>query len=961
MLEKPMEIDPAALLATDRRLRALARELVGEAAGADDLAQETWLASLQDPAAIESFPAWLAAVARRLAGRSRRAGARRSGREERAARAEAIPSTADILQREEARQRVVAAVLALEEPLRTTLVLRFLEDLPPRAVAARMAVPVETVRTRTRRGLETLRGRLDSDFGDRERWLPAVLVLARAPSPGPTILAASIHTKVAASLTVLALLAWILWPRGRDPGPSAPIPIAQVAEQRELSRPLASEVADPAGKARTEASTAIPAAPAGSESFGGLRVVVRWDSPEPASGLCVRVTSDERENAELDALEGFTDVQGTAHFERVPAGTARVWVDRHFGPPRAVAISLGATAEVEFRLPHGFDIAGVVEDELGRAVADAEVRLGKYPDLAHGALVARSADDGSFRVLAVTHACLGARAAGFGPSKIEHIFSAPGSVVKARLVLRNGGGEVVGSVRGPFGAPVPGALVRVGPPGPASLTSENSIDADWGAITRSDEQGRFRVQGVASGTCPIVVRGAGFALLRGEVEVPAGGRAAFEASLLPEAALEGRVLDALGAPVSGAAVLVGEEVGPFRAASRTRAEGTFRVGALEADRELEAWIEDERGSARIRFLSRSGGIETWEAVLVQAGDIRGRVVDQRGEPLASWAVRLQSEDPPADDPDEMLRHTGTDGRFAFEGVRDWPHLLTVTARGATASSLLRFGVHPSRDEIVLRVTDGRIPSARIVGAVLDEQGRAVPTAQLVPMTDDSYFIALGTCDPDTGRFALGPFPAGRVRLSVRTPQRGDIVFEPHELVADETWDVGEIRLAPEGRLRVRLVPAGLEASAAIELSLDGQPFPEPAFGGTGVERLSPPLAPGSHTLRLGGGSCEELALPFEIRSRAETVIDVPLRRGWRTAVAVRAPDSAWVELSLRGPGGLLLERRMWEREGELITGTLHLQAGEYFVEAAAGGRRARGTLIVEANDRDGPALVLSIE
>ncbi|HZO07770.1 MAG TPA: sigma-70 family RNA polymerase sigma factor, partial [Myxococcota bacterium] len=525
-----MEIDPAALLATDRRLRALARELVGEAAGADDLAQETWLASLQSPAAIESFPAWLAAIARRLAGRSRRAGARRSGREERAARAEAIPSTADILQREEARQRVVAAVLALEEPLRTTLVLRFLEDLPPRAVAARMAVPVETVRTRTRRGLETLRGRLDSDFGDRERWLPAVLVLARAPSPGPTILAVSIHTKVAASLTVLALLAWILWPRGRDPGPSAPIPIAQVAEQPELSRPLASEVAGPAGEARTEASTAIPAAPAGSESSGGLRVVVRWGSPEPASGLCVRVTSDERENAELDALEGFTDLQGTARFERVPVGTARVWLDRHFGPPRTVVIAAGATAEVEFRLPHGFDIAGIVEDEQGRAVAGAEVWFGKYPDLAYGSLVARSGGDGTFRVRSVTHACLGARAPGFRPSKIEHLYAAKGSEVKARLVLRAGGGEVVGSVRSALGRPVPGALVRVGPPGPAEVHVVGTLDADWGAIARSDEQGRFRVRGVASGTCPILIRGAGFALLRAEVDVPAGGRAAFDAS-----------------------------------------------------------------------------------------------------------------------------------------------------------------------------------------------------------------------------------------------------------------------------------------------------------------------------------------------------------------------------------------------------------------------------------------------
>ncbi|MCI0346416.1 MAG: RNA polymerase sigma factor, partial [Chloroflexi bacterium] len=60
-----------------------------------------------------------------------------------------MPAVVEILEREEARRRVVEALLALDEPLRTTLILRFLEELPPRAVAARMDIPVETVRSRT--------------------------------------------------------------------------------------------------------------------------------------------------------------------------------------------------------------------------------------------------------------------------------------------------------------------------------------------------------------------------------------------------------------------------------------------------------------------------------------------------------------------------------------------------------------------------------------------------------------------------------------------------------------------------------------------------------------------------------------------------------------------------------------------------------------------------------------------
>ena len=51
-------------------------------------------------------------------------------------------------------------MLDLDEPYQTTMLLRFFEDLPPRVVAERMGVPVETVRTRTKRACETLRARL---------------------------------------------------------------------------------------------------------------------------------------------------------------------------------------------------------------------------------------------------------------------------------------------------------------------------------------------------------------------------------------------------------------------------------------------------------------------------------------------------------------------------------------------------------------------------------------------------------------------------------------------------------------------------------------------------------------------------------------------------------------------------------------------------------------------------------
>src|SRR4029077_7953260 len=92
------------------------------------------------------------------------------------------PSPAEILAREAARTRVVEAVLALEDPYRATALPRYSDNLQPRAIAQRHAVPVETVRTRLKRAFEMLRLRLDREFeGGRSAWATLFVPLARRP------------------------------------------------------------------------------------------------------------------------------------------------------------------------------------------------------------------------------------------------------------------------------------------------------------------------------------------------------------------------------------------------------------------------------------------------------------------------------------------------------------------------------------------------------------------------------------------------------------------------------------------------------------------------------------------------------------------------------------------------------------------------------------------------------------
>ena len=177
--------DVETLLAHEGFVRGLARQLVTGDADVDDVVQQTFVAALEHPPRSEGgLRGWLATVVRNVVRQRYRAKGRRTRRERVAARPEGVPSTADLLAREVARRTVVEAVVALDEPYRAAIVLRYLEGLPPRDVAARLGVPVETARTRVKRGLALLRTRLDERHrGDRRAWMVVVLPLAGPGAP----------------------------------------------------------------------------------------------------------------------------------------------------------------------------------------------------------------------------------------------------------------------------------------------------------------------------------------------------------------------------------------------------------------------------------------------------------------------------------------------------------------------------------------------------------------------------------------------------------------------------------------------------------------------------------------------------------------------------------------------------------------------------------------------------------
>jgi RNA polymerase sigma factor (sigma-70 family) len=187
---------PEELLEHAHFVHRLALRLVSDEHRAADIEQQTWVAALEHPPGSSgSMRGWLARVATNFKHRFLQIDSRRTRREKLAAPPERTLSTDELVERAEIRQRVVEAVLRLDDPYRSVLLLRYYEDLSPQEIARNQGVPVETVRTRLKRGLARLQHALDAAHGgSRQDWL-----LALAPIAGLKLEAAVAGTVASAS------------------------------------------------------------------------------------------------------------------------------------------------------------------------------------------------------------------------------------------------------------------------------------------------------------------------------------------------------------------------------------------------------------------------------------------------------------------------------------------------------------------------------------------------------------------------------------------------------------------------------------------------------------------------------------------------------------------------------------------------------------------------------------------
>ncbi|MCC7170374.1 MAG: sigma-70 family RNA polymerase sigma factor, partial [Planctomycetes bacterium] len=475
------------LIAHEPFVRSLARKLVLDGVRADDVVQQTWLAALcADRTRIVSLRGWLAAIVRRVAATSRRAEARAERRERLAARPEAELPADDARTREDARRAIVDAVFGLEEPWRTTLILRHLDGVAQREIARRMNVPVETVHSRLRRGLELLRQRLDADHdGDRRAWLLglvpfaaqtgtiSIAVLSSAAIHGVLVMLMQFKAVVVAAAVAAVGLFWFTTTDSTPVEPPHPYATSRASEPATTDGERSARIeADAAERTvvpgALEPATTVALAP--SATTGSIEVSLRTREPLADAAIVVQVAPS---SSSLSRPARQPVVSGSARFDGLEPGNYTVSTDRFV--ETTCVVESGETVQVTLDTTSGYGITGRVLGPDGVAVEGATITLSRFGQWQEGFDVARSGEGGSYVVDGVgigTH--VGASKSGFAASRMRFVFAGRGEPRNdIDLELRPSGGAIAGRVLDAIGAPLADARIVVDADGIAYETRDD--------------------------------------------------------------------------------------------------------------------------------------------------------------------------------------------------------------------------------------------------------------------------------------------------------------------------------------------------------------------------------------------------------------------------------------------------------------------------------------------------------
>ena len=806
-------------------LRRLAFRLVADEDVAEEVVQETMaLAVEHPPQEPDKIRGWLRKVARNLFHERLRSGDSRVARERAAARDEATAGMDELTERVHLQRRIADALLSLDEPSRKVILLRFYEDLPPRAIARRLDEPVATVKSRIRRALGKLRSRLDDEYGgDRQAWALVLVPWVRdlAPAAAPTIGGIAMGAKAWVAAGAVAVAgAWVwLANDGAEPatrvaleGPVLPEPEAPRPSGRALPGTPAPPPAEREVVAPAAAGPGTPpvegAAPAAAETHVARGRVFDAEG-RPVAFVDVRLR--EGGDAASTGPDGSFELRTPLAAGRLEVADER-WVEVRTGSWRA-----SGRIEPVLVVAPAVDLAGFVVDEWGRRLEGARIGLAMPQDFESrfdAALDSTiqefhetvSDEGGAFaleRAPAVAGAELRAVLDGYAP----HVAAAPLESrsdlwIELRAPLVTGEG-LRGRVLRDDGNPATNALVSMG-----------------NVTVTADDQGFFRIDlARAERTERLRAVEAGFR--PGEMERPGepgdgddGWPDYVELRLGPPAlTIEGRVVRADGTPLSDGRVWVGDPQ-PF--------------GVL-------------------------GSIPLTREALMAGGSIPPEAIDSLAEIAAADGPQDYGSASPIFAPNAILSwvETDGDGRFVLGGLDDRDYTLHALGDGLHWGAVAEGVPAGARNAEIVVPMD--VAWERLAGRIVTERGDPVPgvtistwiagfhaVAEVEGGTSDvlRFFMGKSATSDDEGRFELFDVPREHVQFHLIsddiTPSYTsvDAVTDPEDFVVQVLARVHCEVIAgtgPDAPTRMRVEDALGRPVTILEMRADGysnyQEFP----------------------------------------------------------------------------------------------------------------------------------------
>ncbi|QDV08174.1 ECF RNA polymerase sigma factor SigK [Planctomycetes bacterium Poly30] len=745
------------------RLRAFVVALVRDEEAADDAMQEVWIRALSSaPKEPRALGAWLRAVARNVVLNRQRSGSRRRFRERQVARAEALPSSADLAERSEVQRRVLEILESLAEPHRTLLRDHYFGGLSIPEIAARSGASVHTLKDRLQRARAVMRRALErAGYADRDTFRWAVVgTLVGAPSRRPisSLIACSFAMKKILVVAAFLLLgtAWILASMARvpDPQPYESVLITETAPA-ELQPLVIESPAEPLTSARRVAPGAAALhAEAMATTAPDFDWVVRGRVvfSENAGGELLARTLP-RVQVRLSAYHGY-DLSGTAFATTVvtssedgaiqwalpnPGRTVSIraelldvpghdaWIREHHlavlgeGPVESIFVLVNPRDA----LVEGTVRASAAASVPGAAIVGARVvyngaetmsdELGAYrlavPSRGYGGLIATAE---------------GYRRGGVTPGELS-----AGAISQVDIVLDpepGPEGMVFGYVRDAGGSVVSGARVRC-----------------WSSreeVVLTDTTGYYELHGIRAYPGSAVSIEASHhafapheALVKGlDDPAPRDEGTQLDFELVSGSRVEGAVTDAFGNRIRGAEVWIGPSA-DLVANPRvfTDDDGQFSFEHIPPHPTLIG-VDKHGLPGHVQALQvpQDGEAVRLSITLRRAMPLRGRVVDEAGAPVPRVMVLARTG--AAHESVEVTAMTDVDGRFEIAGAAEGE--LEVETRADGWMREVRSHRHMGDDLELVVERSSRI-SGRVVDAVTGDPIEAF-TVRFARSDDESH-------------------------------------------------------------------------------------------------------------------------------------------------------------------------------------------------------------------------------